>query len=99
MKQTLTVCTWRGTWTNYTIQTEANHQGNPNISNLRDLVLLHSTGTRRNHDRLMRSAAIQTKWGGSEDERVAQIVCLLPKPGAKELVVAYEANRPHRMAL
>ena len=35
---------------------------------------------------------MHTKWGGTEDERVEQILCALSELGARELLVAYEAN-------
>ena len=77
----------------YTVHTEADHQGNPNIRNKTYLLLLQATGTRRNHDRRMQRAAIQTEWGGSEDGRVDQIVRALSDPGAKELILAYGADQ------
>ena len=77
----------------YTVHTEADHQGNPDIRNKTYLLLPQATGTRRNHDRRMQRAAIQTEWGGSEDERVDQILRALGDPGAKELILAYEADR------
>ena len=54
----------------YTVHTEADHQGNPEFRNQAFLLLPQSTGTHRNHERRMQRAAIQTEWGGSEDERV-----------------------------
>ena len=83
----------------YTIHTEADHQGNPNIRNKTYLLLPQATGTRRNHDRRMQRAAIQTEWGGSEDERVDQVLRALGDPGAKELILAYEADRQDTTAL
>ena len=77
----------------YTIHTEGDHQGNPGIRNKTYLLLPQATGTGRNHDRRMQRAAIQTEWGGSEDERVDQILRALSDPGAKELIVAYETDR------
>ena len=83
----------------YTVYTEADHQGNPDIRNKTYLLLPQATGTRRNHDRRMQRAAIQTEWGGSEDERVHQVLRALGDPGAKELVLAYEADRQDTIAL
>ena len=83
----------------YTVHTEADHEGNPNIWNKTYLLLPQATGTRRNHDRRMQRAAIQTEWGGSEDERVDQILRALSDPGAKELILAYEADRHDTTAL
>ena len=83
----------------YTVHTEADHQGNPDIRSKTYLLLPQATGTRRNHDRRMQRAAIQTEWGGSEDERVDQILRALSDPGAKELILAYEADRQDTTAL
>ena len=47
----------------------------------------------------MQRAAIQTEWGSSEDERVEQILRALSEPGARELMVAYEADRQDPTAL
>ena len=58
----------------YTIRTEADQQRAPDIRNRSYLLLPQATGTLRNHDRRMQRAAIQTEWGGSEDERVDQIL-------------------------
>ena len=52
----------------YTVHTEADHQGNPDSRNKTYLLLPEITVTRRNHDRRMQRAAIQTEWGGSKDE-------------------------------
>ena len=41
----------------------------------------------------MQRAAIQTEWGGSANERVKQILCALNEPRARELLVAYEADK------
>ena len=73
----------------YTVHTEADHQGSPDIRKKTYLLLPQATGTRRNHDQRMQRAAIQTEWGGSEDERVDQIPHALSDPGAKELLPAY----------
>ena len=67
----------------YTVQTKADHQGTPDIRKKTYLLLPQATGTSRNHDQRMQPAAIQTKWGGSEDERVDQILRTLNDPGAK----------------
>ena len=83
----------------YTVHTEADHQGNPDIRNKTYLLLPQATGTRRNHERRMQRAAIQTEWGGSEDERVDQVLRALGDPGAKELILAYEADRQDITAL
>ena len=83
----------------YTVHTEADHQGNPDIRNKTYLLLPQATGARRNHDRRMQRAAIQTEWGGSEDERVDQVLRALGDPGAKELIPAYEADRQDTTAL
>ena len=83
----------------YTVHTEADHEGKPNIRNITYLLLPQATGTRRNHDRRMQRAAIQTEWGGSEDERVDQILRALSDPGAKELILAYEVDRQDTTAL
>ena len=83
----------------YTVHTEADHQGNPDIRNKTYLLLPQATGARRNHDRRMQRAAIQTEWGGSEDERVDQVLRALRDPRAKELIVAYEADRQDTTAL
>ena len=83
----------------YTIHTEADHQGAPDIRIKAYLLFPQATGTRRNHDRRMQRAAIPSKWGGSEDERVAQILRALNDPGANELLVAYEADRKDTTAL
>ena len=42
----------------YTVHTEADHQGNPDIRNKTYLLLPKATGTRRNHDGRMQRAAI-----------------------------------------
>ena len=42
---------------------------------------------------------MQTEWGGSEDERVDQILRALGDPRAKELILAYEADRQDTTAL
>ena len=83
----------------YTVHTEADHQGNPDMRNKTYQLLPQATWTRRNHDRRMQRAAIQTEWGGSEDERVDQILRALSDSGAKELIVAYEADRQDTRAL
>ena len=83
----------------FTVYTEADHQGNPDIRNKTYLLLPDATGTRRNHDRPMQRAAIQTEWGGSEDERVHQILPALSDRGAKEQILAYEADRQDSTAL
>ena len=83
----------------YTIHTEADHQGSSHIRNKTYLLLPQATGTRRNHDRRMQRAAIQTEWGGSEEQRVDQILRALSDPGAKEMIVAYEADRQDTTAL
>ena len=83
----------------YTVHTEADHQGNPDIRNKTYLLLPQATGTRRNHDRRLQRAAIQTEWGGSEDERVDQILRALSDPGGKELILADEADRQDTTAL
>ena len=69
------------------------------IRNKTYLLLPQATGTRRNHERRMQRAAIQTEWGGSEDERVDQVLRALGDPGAKELILAYEADRQDITAL
>ena len=83
----------------YTFHTEADHQGTPDIRNKTYLQLPQATGTGRNHNRRMQRAAIQTEWGGSEDERVDQILRALGDPGAKEPLLAYEADRKDTTAL
>ena len=83
----------------YTVHTEAHHQGTPDIRNKTYLLLPQATGTRHNHDQRMQRAAIQTEWRGSEDERVDQIVRALGDPGAKKLLLAYEADRQDTTAL
>ena len=50
-------------------------------------------GTQRNHERRMQRAAIQTEWGGSEDEQVEQNLRAPNEPRARELLVAHEADR------
>ena len=83
----------------YTVHTEADHQGTPHILNQSYLLLPQATGTRRNHDRRMQRAARHTEWGGSEDEHVAQITRALNDPEAKELLLAYKADRQDTPAL
>ena len=83
----------------YTAHTEADHHGKPNIRNKTCLLLPQATGTRRNHDRQMQRAPIQTEWGGSEDQRVDQVLQALGDPGAKELILAYEADQQDTAAL
>ena len=83
----------------YTVHTQADHQGNPDIRNKTYLLLPQATGTRRNHDRRMQRAAIHMERGGSETDRVDQILRALSDPGAKELIPAYEADRQDTTAL
>ena len=67
----------------YTVHTEADHQGNPDIRKKTYLLLPQATGTRRNHDRRLQRAPIQTECRGREDERVDQIVRALSDPGGQ----------------
>ena len=83
----------------YTVHTEADHQGTPDIRNKTYLLLLQAAGTRRNHDQRMQRATIHIEWGGSEDKRVDQNVRTLSDPGAKERLLAYEADRQDTTAL
>ena len=83
----------------YTVHTDADHQGNPDIRNKTYILLPQATGTRRNHERRMQHAAITTEWGGSEDERVDQVLRALGEPAAKELILVYEADRQDTTAL
>ena len=83
----------------YTVHTEGDHEGNSHIRNKTYLLLPQATGTGRNHHRRMQRAAIQTEWGGSEDERVDQFLRALSDPGAKEVLVAYKADRQDTTAL
>ena len=83
----------------YTVHTEGDHQGTPGIGNTTYLLLPQATRTRRHHDGWMQRAAIQTECRGSEDERVHQILRALSDLGAKELLLAYEADRQDTTAL
>ena len=83
----------------YTTHIKAHHQGAPDIRNRSYLLLPQATGTRQNQDRRMHGAAIQTECGGSEDERVDEILRALTNLRAKELLLAYEADRQDTRAL
>ena len=70
----------------YTIHLEANHHCAQHVKNGSYVLLPQARGARRNHDTRMQTAGIPTEWGGSEDEKVDQLLHALNDPGAKELL-------------